>query len=173
MRKFFSWHWDFIGFGASLLCALHCMLLPIVFSLGIFTGVHWLINPFGEWIFIGISIGIAAWSLLQSYFKKHQNIRPLLIAGLGLLGLLLVQARVISYPHSLMAVGGGLIAYAHFYNWQLSRQLETTAYWNATSRIVTTTLVLLYSFGLYSAFTQERTPPSSKEMLELVWQVPD
>ncbi|MEM6698550.1 MAG: MerC domain-containing protein [Bacteroidota bacterium] len=106
MRKFFSWHWDFIGFGASLLCALHCMLLPVVFSLGMFTGAHWLTNSFGEWVFIGVSIGIAALSLWQSYFKKHQNIRPLLIAGLGLLGLLFAQATAISHPHSLMALGG-------------------------------------------------------------------
>ena len=150
MKLFFGWHWDFFGFGASLLCALHCILMPLVFSLGIIAGGHWLMNPLGERIFIGISIGIAGWSLLQSYFNRHQNIRPLLIAGLGFLGLFLALARVISNVHGLMAIGGGLIALAHYYNWQLVHQTETIQiinnYWITPGRVIT--IILLLSLSL-------------------------
>ncbi|MEM8526328.1 MAG: MerC domain-containing protein [Bacteroidota bacterium] len=174
MRKFFSWHLDFVGFGASLFCALHCILIPLILSFGIFAGTNWLTNPLGEQIFIGISIGIASWSLLQSYFSKHQNIRPLLIAGFGFLALVFLQMKVIFNPHGFTAISGGLIAYAHFYNWRLSNQLTTkTKYLNATSRAVVIGILSLYSLGLYRAFTHDQKAPKSEELLEIVWRVPD
>ncbi len=177
MLRFFSWHWDFVGFGTSLLCALHCMLMPLILLLGIFEGAHWLMNPLGEWIFIGTSIGIASWSLLPSYFNKHHNMRPLLIAGLGFLGLFFAQIMFVTIVHGLMAVGGGLIAYAHFYNWQLTYQLKPraikTRYWTTHSRIITITLLLLCCLGLYRALVHDNTPPSRKEMLQVVWDLQD
>jgi hypothetical protein len=175
MMKFFSWNLDFVGFGASLLCALHCILLPFLFTLGMFTGKHWLMNPLSEWIFIGMSVGIASWSLLNSYFKKHKNIRPLLIAGIGFLGLIIAQKIVVSNAHWLMTAGGGLIAYAHFYNWKLRHQPTTgkraTRYWVTPARIAATALLLFYFWGLYSAFVHHKTPPSREEVLQIVWRV--
>ncbi len=175
MTKFFSWHLDSVGFGASLLCALHCTLMPLVLTMGMFAGAHWLMNPHGEWIFIGMSIGIASWSLLRSFFNQHQNMRPLLIAGLGFLGLIVAQKVVSSNTHWLMATGGGLIAYAHFYNWQLAHRpkiQQTTPYrWFTPGRIVAIILLLLYFSSLRSICLHNNTPPSHEEMLQVVWRV--
>ncbi|MEM9888196.1 MAG: MerC domain-containing protein [Bacteroidota bacterium] len=177
MERFFSWHWDAVGFGASLLCALHCTLLLLILPLGILAEAHWLINPIGERIFIGISIGIASWSLLMSYFKKHQNIRPLSMAGLGFLGLFITQMNVVSSTHELTTISGGLIAYAHFYNWHLVHQAKAIVIkvrqWSAPYRLVTIALLLFYFIGLYSAFTHENVPPDRQKMLEVVWRVSD
>lgn len=176
--KFFSWHLDFVGFGASLLCALHCMLMPLLLTVGIFAGTNWLMNPLSEWIFIGASIGIASWSLLQSYFNNHRNITPLLMAGIGFIGLILAQKVFASNAHWLMATGGGLIAYAHFYNWRLlhhrskTRQI-TARTWFTSGRIVTIILLLLYFLSIRSACVHHNTPPSREEMLQMVWRTKD
>ncbi len=177
MLKFFSWHWDLVGFGASLLCALHCVLLPFLFTLGMFSEKTWLVDPLSEWIFIGLSAWIACWSLLSSYFKKHRNIRPLIIAGIGFLGLIIAQKLVVSDAHWLMTAGGGLIAYAHFCNWKLMHQPKTSkvdkTYWVTPGRVVTFTLLLLYFWVLHSALVQNNTPPSREEVLQIIWRVQD
>ncbi len=151
------------------------MLLPFLFTLGILSGKHWLMNPQSEWILIGMSVGVACWSLLNSYIKKHQNIRPLLIAGIGFIGLITAQKIFNSNAHWLMMAGGGLIAYAHFYNWMLMHQPKTSkvekGYWVTPGRIVTMTLLFLYFWGLRSAFVHKNTPPSREEVLQIVWQV--
>ena len=174
MRNFFSWHWDFVGFGASFICALHCLLIPLIFTLGIFAEMHWLLNSFVEWIFIGISICIANWSLLRTYFYKHQNWRPLLVAGLGIIGLLLAQTLALTNKHQLMAIGGGLVAYAHFYNWHLMHGSkgaeEKTRYWITPGRIITIALIFLYFLGLRSSFMHDNTPPSREKIMEVVWR---
>ena len=173
MTRFFSWHLDFLGFAVSLLCALHCILLPLVFTFGIMVGAHWLMDPLGERIFIGTSIGIAGWSFLRSYFKIHQDIRPLLIVGLGFFSLFLAPSIGIHHKHGLIAIGGGLIGYAHFYNWQLTRPAKETMI-NKRSlinpgRVVTIILLLLYFFGIRNAFVHDTTTPSREKMLQVVW----
>ncbi|MEM1326451.1 MAG: MerC domain-containing protein [Bacteroidota bacterium] len=175
MTKFFRLHLDFVGFGASLFCALHCIVMFLMLPLGLFAGAHWLTDQLGEWIFIGLSIGVAASSLPISFFKKHQNIYPLLIAGLGFVGLLLTQLEAIANAHGFMAIGGGLIAYAHFYNWQLTQRVNKKTpivkRWNILTRIATIVLLLLYCLGLYTSFAHNNKPPDKKEMLKAVWQV--
>ncbi|MEM6378182.1 MAG: MerC domain-containing protein [Bacteroidota bacterium] len=174
MTKFFSWHWDLLGFGASFLCALHCMIWPLLFSLGIFAGAHWLLNPIVEWIFIGTSMVIAIWALQSSFFKKHHKIGPTLIALLGFAGLLFALLDIVPNPHGFMAIGGGLIAYAHFYNWQLANRgrnhEKQTRYWLNPSRIIIIVLLLLYFRGLHSAFQNDHRPPDKEAVLKAVWQ---
>lgn len=175
MTKFFSWHLDLVGFGASLLCALHCTLLPLALTLGTLAGAHWLLNPLGEWIFIGTSMGIAGWSLLRSYFNQHHNILPLFIASIGFIGLILAQKVFVSNAHWLMATGGALVAYAHFYNWQLlhhcPKNRQTSArQWFTSGRIVAIVLLFLYFLSIRSACIHRSTPPSREEMLQMVWR---
>ncbi|MBK8042720.1 MAG: MerC domain-containing protein [Haliscomenobacter sp.] len=175
MTKFFSWHWDIAGFGASLLCAIHCMLMPLVLALGMFAGAHWLMNPITDWIFIGTSAVIASWSLLQSYFRKHRNLRPLWISGMGFLGLIAAQKLSVSHSHWLMAAGGGFVAYAHFHNWQLAHRpqtRQTASQWRLlTGRIVALIWVLGILLGLRSLYIQKRTPPNREDLLQIVWRM--
>lgn len=175
MTKFISWHLDFIGFGASLLCALHCTLMPLVLTLGAFAGAHWLMDPLVEWIFIGASMTVAGWSLFRAYFKEHRNGFPLLMAAMGFLGLILAQKVFVSYAHWLMATGGVLIAYAHFYNWRLlhfcpkNRKIALRS-WLISSRLIPIFLLLFYFLSMRSAWIQSRTSPSRGALLQMVWQ---
>ena len=117
--KFFSSNLDFFGFSTSLLCAIHCVLIPIAFAFGLFKGAHWLANPFVEWGFIFSAILIASLSLIQSYLNKHKKGEPLLIASIGFLMLIISHEFVVIWWHYIAALGGLFIAVAHYLNWKL------------------------------------------------------
>jgi hypothetical protein len=172
--KFFSWHLDFVGFWASLLCAIHCALMPVVLTLSAYAGASWLANPMLEWSFIGISMAVAAWSLLQSYTKQHQNALPLLLAGLGLLLLLGSQNREAAIVPWCMAVGGTLIAGAHYWNWRFSHSKTKNELQGIRlpkpAKGVLALLLLLYFLGLKKACDHNNTPPSREALLQVVWR---
>jgi hypothetical protein len=92
-QQFPGLHLDFIGFSASLLCALHCIALPFVVSLAPLAGLRYLENPWLELSLFAGSFLIAAWALLRAYHRHHHNPIALLIVGMGFaligLGLLL------------------------------------------------------------------------------------
>jgi len=88
--------------------------------------------------------------------------------------LIVSQKILLHTPHLLMAIGGSLIAYAHYANWQLSHQtikiqLKLTAL-PKNGKMAIALLMLLYLLGLKSACEHNNTPPTKAEMLQLVWQ---
>lgn len=116
--RFFGWHLDFIGFSASFACAMHCMALPIILSLGLFGGTSWLENELVEVVLIVGSIFIAAYSIGRSYFKNHRDLVPVYTVGLGVLFLLLSLVLQSEARHFITALGGLAIAFAHYQNWK-------------------------------------------------------
>lgn len=125
--RFFGWHIDFLGFSASFACAVHCMALPVLLSLGFLGGAEWLENEAIERLLIIGSIFIAFFSIGKSYLREHRNISPLLWLLLGIVFLtssLFLHHGVIHYV--LTAIGGFSIAFAHYVNWkQLSCRLPS------------------------------------------------
>jgi hypothetical protein len=118
--RFFGLNLDFLGFSASFLCAIHCMGLPFVLSLGLIGGSSWLLDETMELAFILASVGIATFALGKSYLKEHQQLRPLAWALTGILFLLISRFLEGPAEHYLTALGGFTIAYAHYVNWKLS-----------------------------------------------------
>lgn len=116
---------DLLGFSASFLCAVHCLVMPLVLSLGLAGGMTWLESAWVEWTFILTTLVLASWSLFGS-LSKHHNYRPLIIAGLGFV-LIVVLHHIFedSIGHYLSAIGGILVAYAHYYNWRLLHTKST------------------------------------------------
>lgn len=108
---------DVMGFSASFLCAIHCMLMPLVLSFGL-VGMSWLESPLVEWTFILSTLVLASWSLLGS-LPNHNNKRPLVIAVIGFAIILGVHLLEHVVGHVVAAIGGVLIAYAHYLNWRL------------------------------------------------------
>lgn len=123
-KGFISSNLDFIGFGASFLCAIHCALLPFVIAVGLLSGLSWIANPIIENVFIAVSILLAATSLYPSYRNKHHDKKALKIAGIGFA--LLFVSRAVGHGSNLevitIVIGGLLIATAHYVNWQLLKK---------------------------------------------------
>lgn len=109
---------DFIGISISLLCALHCLTLPIVLAASTYGGLIWLESPVFEWVIIVLSLIIASWSLFRSYWNKHGKIMPLVVVAFGFIFIAAGRVTQAPWEHFLTAMGGFAIAYAHFLNWR-------------------------------------------------------
>ncbi len=107
---------DRAGVCASMLCMVHCILVPVLFVLGV-DSIIWMIDQ--EWIeltFIGLSLTIGLISFLGGYVRHKQHFVPVLfVAGF----LLLVNGEAVSslwLAMSLSVAGATVIAYAHIQN---------------------------------------------------------
>ncbi len=117
--KFVTLNLDFLGFSASMLCAVHCAALPFVMTVGALNSLTWLDNALLESLFIVSSFGIATWSLLKSYWWHHRRLLAIGVVSIGFV--LLATSRLVAEDwEPLLAVMGGVtIAVAHVINWRL------------------------------------------------------
>ncbi len=119
---------DTIGIGASLLCAVHCALLPLLLTVLPLMGSHVLGNEKLEYGLLSFSFGIGCWSLGRGYFRQHRRIAPLLIFTAGfalLLGGHFGFAGGFWEPVIIFAGAAGVTG-AHILNLQRCRQCNTT-----------------------------------------------
>lgn len=124
-NRFIGLNLDFLGFSASIVCALHCAALPFILTLAPLTGLEVLDNPWVEYAFIALSLAIAISSLTHGYRIHHHKPEALITVGFGFLLIgagQLVHAEVWEVP--LMATGGSIVAVAHLINWKHIQQSE-------------------------------------------------
>lgn len=118
---------DKTGMAASWLCAIHCLVLPFAVSILPLIGLSFLLSETAERAFIGISILIAALSLLPAYFREHRRLRAILFFTSGIclivISHLLFEESLVLKAIFLIA-GGVLITTAHFVNRRLCRECE-------------------------------------------------
>jgi MerC mercury resistance protein len=115
---------DRFGSTSSLVCALHCALLPIVISVLPALGLGFMAWSGFEWAFVIFASLLGLFSLWIGY-QRHRVVRALLFL---LPGLALVWAGILvpSIHHSVfwhavaMSAGGTLIAVAHLINLRLN-----------------------------------------------------
>lgn len=108
--------WDAIGIAASFACAVHCVLLPLIFTTLTLFGVEFLENVYLEMITILVSMTAGSWALLKGFQRHHNKVLIFFfIAGLALMitGNLLASqwAEIIC-----KLVGSVLIIVAHLKN---------------------------------------------------------
>jgi hypothetical protein len=116
---------DTLGASASLLCAIHCAVLPFVLTLLPVLGLSFLVGETVEWILVGLAVGLAALSLLLG-FRRHRSLRVLaLLSGAVVL---LVAGRWVELTEGtgsgawLMVAGGLTLVTAHGINYVLCRR---------------------------------------------------
>jgi len=115
--------WDKIGISASLICAVHCILLPIFFSALPFLGIEILENPAIEITTIGISLIAGSWALINGSRKYHKN-WLLILFIIGILFLIVSNTIITkrSLEIALKSVAAAAIVTAHTYNWKFSKR---------------------------------------------------
>ncbi len=124
-NRFIGLHLDFVGFSASVACALHCAALPFLLTLAPLAGLEILDNHWVEYAFIVVSLAIAISSLSHGYRKHHHRPLSLILVGTGFLFIgagQLVHSEAWEIP--MMAVGGSIVAVAHLINWRHIQQSE-------------------------------------------------
>ncbi|WP_149695643.1 MerC domain-containing protein [Chitinophaga sp. CF418] len=120
--------WDAIGIGASLACAVHCVLLPVIFTAFSLFGVEILKNVFLEVLTVFVSMTAGGWAIWKGYMRLHRQKAVLVyfIAGL----LLMITGNFISFTPLEMGfkiTGAILLITAHIRNWRGCRDCETHA----------------------------------------------
>lgn len=115
---------DKFGTTSSIVCAMHCALLPIVISILPALGLSFLVWSGFEWAFVCFASLLGLFSLWMGY-KRHRVYRALLFLIPGLLlvwmGVLVPEIHHAVVLHAVvMSVGGTLIAVAHLINLRLN-----------------------------------------------------
>ena len=118
---------DKAGAAASLTCAVHCALMPLVVTLLPLVGLSFLADERMEWVLLGASALLGSSSLCLGY-REHRKRQALLILSLGLTAL--VTGRLLEEHHLEghhleaagvigVVLGGCTVAAAHFVNRRL------------------------------------------------------
>ena len=110
---------DKMGIWTSSLCALHCLLLPILVPLLPYVGATFFADSWFERSILTVSLMIGFWALLSGFYRYHRQLYPLYSLVLG--GLIYWNKDMFgeAYEPFTIAVGAVLIIAAHIINLRL------------------------------------------------------
>lgn len=111
-----------LGLSLSLICAIHCVSLPLLLTLAPLVGQSFWADPVVENTLLVSSVFIAAYTLGKDYISIHKRASALFTAAFGF-GIILITKTLLpaNYEPVMMAIGGGVTAWAYYLNWKLRR----------------------------------------------------
>ena len=111
---------DKVGIGASALCALHCLLMPLLVPLVAFSGLKFIAEPTFEIGMITFMVVLASFTLTKGFCYEHRQALPFYFFSVGLIVILLGMWSV---PENLeryiLPLGAIIVAIAHGVNWRM------------------------------------------------------
>jgi lipid-A-disaccharide synthase-like uncharacterized protein len=111
---------DKVGLFLSVLCAVHCALLPILITVLPLLGTSLTHNLTLEISLIGSSLLIAGFVFVKDYIQTHKSLLPLLLLSVGIGAKMLALFYFEhSYEPVVITSGAAFIALAFFANWKL------------------------------------------------------
>ena len=115
---------DRAGVWISSLCALHCLLLPILIPLIPLVASSFVAEVWFERTILSISILIGFWALFIGFYKYHRQIYPVYSLVLG--GLIYWHKDIFGHEYEpfTIAVGAFLIIGAHLLNMKLCKACD-------------------------------------------------
>ncbi|WP_177230599.1 MerC domain-containing protein [Chitinophaga sp. CF118] len=118
-------NWDAIGIGASLACAIHCVLLPVIFTTVTLFGIEILENPYLEGLTLLVSMSVGGWAIWRGYKKLHHKKNLVVYFFMGLV--MMMAGNFVSFKPlemGLKIVGAVFIITAHVKNWKACKHCE-------------------------------------------------
>lgn len=113
-------NWDALGIATSVVCAIHCAILPMILSTLPIFGINLVDNVAFEYVMIFLAFCIGAYSLWHGYRKHHHSFIPLVIFTIGIILLLLKQVFH-EYQALILPFAVGLIIISHLLNYRSCR----------------------------------------------------
>jgi len=113
-------NWDVLGITASVLCAIHCAVLPLLLASLPILGINIIHNAYFEYGMILLAFLIGSWALLHGFRRHHRRLLPLLLFTGGVLLLVAKQIWHV-YELRLLPFAVVLIVGAHMLNYRWSR----------------------------------------------------
>lgn len=117
-------NYDALGIVASVACAIHCAILPLMLSSLPLFGINIINNVSFELFMIGLAMAIGVYSLWHGYKKHHQKFYPVVMFSLGILLLVAKQFFHQQFLYFLIPAVA-LIVSAHWLNYREIRKTKT------------------------------------------------
>jgi hypothetical protein len=112
---------DNVGMTASILCAIHCAVVPLLLTSLPLLGLGFLANPVIEWSMIIFALCIGVYAIGLSYVRTHHKRLPMVLLIIGFLIIITGHLFITSWHEAIIVpIGGLLIATAHFFNYRYS-----------------------------------------------------
>jgi hypothetical protein len=116
---------DRAGMSASLACAVHCAVLPLLLAALPAIGLAWLDSPWVDWTMVALA-GAIALRAHRGGFQVHRRCLP---AGVAVTGLLIIVTTICvlkgsANHHYIQASGAVVVASSHFLNRHLCRNCK-------------------------------------------------
>lgn len=110
---------DNVGMTASILCAVHCAIVPFLITSLPLLGLGFLANPWVEWSMIIFALLIGVYAIGSSYLKIHRQLLPVILLAIGFLIIIAGHLFITNWHEAVVVpIGGLLIAAAHFFNFR-------------------------------------------------------
>jgi uncharacterized membrane protein YoaK (UPF0700 family) len=116
----FKINWDAFGIAASVACAIHCAVLPLILSSLPLFGVNIIENQGFEFIMIALAFVVGVYSLYHGRKKHHHSYYPMLLFAAGI-SLLFIKSMLHSHSLMLLLPAVTLVVIAHYLNYKLCR----------------------------------------------------
>ena len=116
----FKINWDAFGIAASVACAIHCAVLPLILSSLPLFGINIIENQGFEFIMIALAFIMGVYSLYHGRKKHHHSFYPMLLFAAGI-SLLFIKSMLHSHSLMLLLPAVSLIVIAHYVNYKLCR----------------------------------------------------
>jgi uncharacterized membrane protein YoaK (UPF0700 family) len=116
----FKINWDAFGIAASVACAIHCAVLPLILSSLPLFGINIIENQGFEFIMIALAFIVGVYSLYHGRKKHHHSFYPMLLFAAGI-SLLFIKSMLHSHSLMLLLPAVSLIVIAHYVNYKLCR----------------------------------------------------
>jgi hypothetical protein len=117
-------NWDVLGITASVLCAIHCAVLPLLLASLPILGINIIHNSYFEYGMILLAFLIGSWALFHGFRRHHGRLMPLLFFTGGLL-LLVAKQLWHAYELWFLPFAVVLIVGAHVLNYRWSRPVAS------------------------------------------------
>jgi hypothetical protein len=116
---------DRLGMSASLACAVHCAVLPLLLAALPAIGLAWLDSAWVDWTMVALAAVIAL-RAHRGGFRLHRSCLPSGVAVAGLLAIVttICLLKGSASHHYVQASGAVVVASSHFLNRHLCRNCK-------------------------------------------------
>ena len=116
----FKINWDAFGIAASVACAIHCAMLPLILSSLPLFGINIIENQGFEFLMIALAFVVGVYSLYHGRKKHHHSYYPMVLFAAGI-SLLFIKSMLHSHSLMLLLPAVSLVVIAHYLNYKLCR----------------------------------------------------
>ena len=113
-------NWDALGISTSLICAIHCAIMPLLFTSLPLLDTDLIKDKTFEYIMIGMAFLIGVIALIHGFRKHHHKLYPIIIFTVGFIFLVGKEWKP-EMEIPLLSVAVIFILTAHYLNYKFCR----------------------------------------------------